>query len=173
MKNQRFFNRQICAYAQIRGLSEAWGISMFGLNLYKAEQGDEQVDIYYSEMTPAIKQIVTIVKSEKPVIYGIYEEEKILVDLEEIYYIDTVDRRTFAYEKDKVYQIMKTLTALEEELSAFGFVRINKSNLVNVYMIKRIKPEVNMRISAVFQFTAYAAFYLHSHSGIVSAPFIR
>lgn len=124
---------------------------MFGLNLYKTEQGGERVDIYYSEMTSAVKQIVSIVRQEKPMVYGIWEEEKVLVDPEEIYYIDTVDRRTFAYAKDKVYQITRTLTALEEELSAFGFVRINKSNLVNVYMIKRIKPEANMRLSAVLK----------------------
>lgn len=109
------------------------------------------MDIYYSEMTSAVKQIVSIVRQEKPMVYGIWEEEKVLVDPEEIYYIDTVDRRTFAYAKDKVYQITRTLTALEEELSAFGFVRINKSNLVNVYMIKRIKPEANMRLSAVLK----------------------
>lgn len=70
---------------------------------------------------------------------------------EDIYYFDTVDRKTFAYTKDKVCQIAKSLSSLEEELSPFGFVRINKANLVNIFMIKKIKPEANMRILAILK----------------------
>lgn len=124
---------------------------MFGLNLFKTKAGEERVDIYYSQMTPVVKQIAALVRNEKPILYGIYEEEKCLLDLKEIYYFDTADRRTFAYAKDRVYQVGKTLAMLEEELHAFGFVRINKSNLVNIYMIKKIKPEPNMRIIAVLK----------------------
>lgn len=128
---------------------------MLGIKLFQTEKGKERVEVYYSEMTPAMKQIVSavqnIAKNEKPVLYGTCEEEKFLLEPKEICYFDTVDRRTFAYGESRVYQVAKTLTALEEELGAYGFVRINKSNLVNIYMIRRIKPEANMKISAVLK----------------------
>lgn len=124
---------------------------MFGLKLFETEKGKERVEIYYHQMTPMVKQITALVQNEKPVLYGVHEAEKCLLDLNDIYYFDIADRRTFAYTKDKVYQVSKSLAVLEEELHPFGFVRINKSNLVNIYLIKKIKPEANMRIMAVLK----------------------
>ncbi|NLG03034.1 MAG: LytTR family transcriptional regulator [Clostridia bacterium] len=124
---------------------------MLKLRLFETPKGKERVDIYYSEMTPAIKQIVTIAKDDKPVLYGTCEDEKVLLDIKEICYFDTVDRRTFAYTGEHVYQVAKSLSILEEELRTYGFIRINKANLVNIYMIRKIKPEANMRISAVLK----------------------
>ncbi len=124
---------------------------MFGLKLFKTEEGEERVEIYYHQMTPVVKKIAALVKDEKPVLHGVYEGEKSLLDLNEIYYFDIADRRTFAYTEDKVYQVAKSLSGLEEELKPYGFVRINKSNLVNIYKIRKVKPEANMRIIAVLK----------------------
>lgn len=124
---------------------------MFNLNLFQSLKKEERIDIYYSEMTPALQKIISVIKNEKPVIYGIKEEEKILLNIDNILYIDTVDRRTFAYTATEVYQITKNLSALEEELKTFGFIRINKSNIINIYAIQKIKPEPNMRISAILK----------------------
>ena len=124
---------------------------MFDLHLFQTERGKERVDVYYSEMTSTVNQIAAIVRNEKPVLYGIEEDEKVLLEPSEIYYFDTVDRRTYAYTKEKVYQAVGSLSALEEELKAFGFIRISKSCLINIYMIRRIKPEANMRITAVLK----------------------
>lgn len=124
---------------------------MFGLKLFKTEKGEERVEIYYHQMTPVVKKIAALVKDEKPVLHGVYEGEKSLLDLNEIYYFDIADRRTFAYTEDKVYQVAKSLSGLEEELKPYGFVRINKSNLVNIYKIRKVKPEANMRIIAVLK----------------------
>lgn len=124
---------------------------MYQLNWFRVKKEEERIDIFYYEMTPALKKAAAVVNNEKPVLTGVLEEEKELLDPEEIYYFDTVDRRTFAYTRDKTYQVFQTISALEEKLADFGFVRINKANLVNIYQIKKIKPESNMRISAVLR----------------------
>lgn len=124
---------------------------MYQLNWFSAKKEEERIDIFYHEMTPVLQKVASVVKGEKPVLTGTREEEKELLDIEDIYYFDTVDRRCFAYTKDKTYQLSKTITALEQELSPYGFVRINKANLVNIYQIKKIRPEPNMRISAVLR----------------------
>lgn len=121
---------------------------MYQLNWFQTQE-KEHIDIYYHEITPLLHKVAEVVKNEKPVIQGIFEEEKELVEVEDIYYLDTVDRRTFAYTLDKTYQITKTIGTLESQLSPYGFVRINKANLVNIYKIKKIRPEPNMRVSAV------------------------
>lgn len=124
---------------------------MYQLNWFSVKKEEERIDIFYHEMTPVLQKAAAVLKNEKPVLTGIVEGEKELLDLEEIYYFDTVDRRSFAYTKDKTYQLSKSISALEEELSVYGFVRINKANLVNIYQIRKIRPEPNMRISAVLR----------------------
>lgn len=124
---------------------------MIRLNLYEDEKNtDEHIDIYYSEMKPVIKKVIDIVNQEKPVLAGTIDGEKVFLKMEAVYYMDTVDKRVYAYTKEKVYQLQYSLAQLEEMLGDYGFVRINKSNLVNIFKIEKIKPEVNMRVGAMF-----------------------
>lgn len=40
---------------------------------------------------------------------------------------------------------MNTLASCEEMLWNYGFVRVSKSNLINIYKIRQLKPDLNMR----------------------------
>ena len=127
------------------------------LNLYEDKKmTDEHVDVYYSNMRPVIKQIIDTVNSERPTLSGrpadedLDDGEEIILDPKEIYYLDHIDRKLFAYTSDGVYRLMNTLASVEEQLSPYGFVRISKSNLVNIYKIKQLKPDINMKVYASF-----------------------
>ena len=129
------------------------------LNLYedkKINGSEEHVDLYYSNMRPVIKQIIDAVNSERPSLSGRPADEDIddgidiMIDPKDIYYLDYVDRKLFAYTNDGVFRIMKTLTACEEILWNYGFVRVSKSNLINIFKIKQLKPDFNMKVFAYF-----------------------
>lgn len=117
---------------------------------------EEHVDIYYANMRPAIRQIIDTVNSERPALAGrpadedLDDGEEILLDPKQIYYLDHVERKLFAYTRDGVYRIMDTLASCEEMLWNYGFVRVSKSNLVNIYKIKQLKPDLNMKVYASF-----------------------
>lgn len=66
--------------------------------------------------------------------------------LDEILYIESVDRKCFVYTSDKIYESCRKLYALEQQLEAYLFVRINKSAIVNVKQIDSIKTHVNRRL---------------------------
>ena len=57
----------------------------------------------------------------------------------------------FAYTENGVYRLMNTLSTCEEMLWNYGFVRVSKSNLINIYKIKQLKPDLNMKVYAVFE----------------------
>ncbi len=127
------------------------------LNLYEDKKTtDEHVDVYYSNMRPMIKQIIDTVNSERPTLSGrpadedLDDGEEIILDPKEIYYLDHIDRKLFAYTSDGVYRLMNTLAACEEMLWNYGFVRVSKSNLINIYKIKQLKPDINMKVYASF-----------------------
>ena len=127
------------------------------LNLYKDKNiKEEKVDIHFTNMRPVIKQLIDTVKSERPTLSGrpadedLDDGEEIILDAKEIYYLDHVDRKLFAYTKDGVFRIMNTLANCEEMLWNYGFVRVSKSNLINIYKIKQLKPDTNMKVYASF-----------------------
>lgn len=66
----------------------------------------------------------------------------------EVLYFESVDNRTFLYTETQVLEIKKRLYELEEILSDKDFVRISKSQLVNINKIKLLKPELNRSITA-------------------------
>lgn len=117
----------------------------------KKTMSEDRMDIYYRDMTEQIETVLHILKRERPQLYGVEDGEKIMLSIDEIFYIDMVDKKTFAYLKDKVYQIQGSLSSLESSLEDHGFCRINKSNIVNIYRIQKVKSELNMRMKVVLE----------------------
>ncbi len=127
------------------------------LNLFEDKNNlDEHVDIYYANMRPVVRQLIDTVNSERPTLNGrpadedLDDGEEVMLDPKEIYYLDYIDRKLFAYTRTGVYRLMNTLSSCEQMLWNYGFVRVSKSNLVNIYKIKQLKPDVNMRVYASF-----------------------
>lgn len=76
------------------------------------------------------------------------DKEWHFVDLSEVLYFESVDNRTFLYTKDKVIEIKEQLYKIEAELSDKDFIRISKSQIVNINKIKSLRPELNRTILA-------------------------
>lgn len=110
---------------------------------------EDRAEIYYREMTEQIEKVCQLLEGTKPQLYGMEDGEQVLLLLEEIFYIDTVDKKTFAYLTEQVYQIQGSLSFLESSLSKHGFCRISKANIVNIQHIQRVKSEANMRLKVV------------------------
>ena len=71
--------------------------------------------------------------------------------MSELYYIESVDGKTFLYTKEQVYETPYRIYALEELLRPKHFLRVSKSTLLNLMKIRSIQPALNGRLSAVLQ----------------------
>lgn len=119
---------------------------------------EDRIDIYCKRKTPRIQAIIDFAekgpqsgKQTTPSLAGINNDEKVFLEPEQIYYFEVIDRKTFAYLETQVFQITLSLQELGEQLECYGFIRISKSVLVNIYKIERIKPELNMRLRAILE----------------------
>lgn len=63
-----------------------------------------------------------------------------------IFYFESVDKKTFAYLENSVWEVGITLKEAEELFSDLGFVRINKATVVNLYKIESIRNDFEMRV---------------------------
>ena len=71
------------------------------------------------------------------------------LSLDEIFYFESVDERTFVYSQAEVYICDYKVVVIEEKFGKYGFARISKSAIVNIRKIKEIKPQLNGRFEAV------------------------
>ncbi|MDE7446933.1 MAG: LytTR family transcriptional regulator DNA-binding domain-containing protein [Lachnospiraceae bacterium] len=70
------------------------------------------------------------------------------VHISDIYYMESVERKTFLYTKDEIYVTDKKLYELEEMLRDAGIVRISKFCLMNMDMLFSIRQLMNSQLEA-------------------------
>lgn len=120
------------------------------INKYKDETLEEnRVDIFYNRESCEILELFNYldkIDKRKNVILGENQNEKHYISIEDVFYFDSVDKKTFAYLEKDILQVKYSLKQLESLCEEFGFVRINKSQIVNIYKIKYLKADANMRI---------------------------
>lgn len=66
----------------------------------------------------------------------------------DVLYFESVDNRTFLYTVNDVLEVKLRLYELETLLSEKDFIRISKSQIVNINKIRALKPELNRTILA-------------------------
>lgn len=76
------------------------------------------------------------------------DDELYFVNSSDVLYFESVDNRTFLYTEDDVMEVKRRLYELEMVLSDKDFIRISKSQIVNINKIRSLKPELNRTILA-------------------------
>ena len=76
------------------------------------------------------------------------EGGKYMVSVKDVYYIESVDERTFVYCKDSVYECEQRLYKLESRLARGDFVRISKSCILNIRKLECVRPLLNGKMEA-------------------------
>jgi DNA-binding LytR/AlgR family response regulator len=102
-------------------------------------------------VTEEVREIEAFVKSRQGMLTGVKDSKQYKIPLPDIYYIESVDGRTFLYTKEQVYETSYRIYELESRLERSHFLRISKSMLLNLMKIQSIKPALNGRFAAVLQ----------------------
>lgn len=107
---------------------------------------DIEIQIRCNQLTPEIEKIVALLRMFNMQLTGRKDGEIHFIDISKVLYIDTVDKRTFAYTKDDLYEINLRLYEVEEQLLQLGFFRANKSCVINFKHIVSLKADIDRRI---------------------------
>ncbi len=107
---------------------------------------ETEVSIICSQLTPEIERLVSLVRVMDMKITGEKSGQIHILDISEILYIDTVDKKTFLYTKTEVYESSLRLYELEAQLDGTEFFRANKSCIINFEQIKSLKSDIDGRI---------------------------
>ena len=114
----------------------------------KLTHQDIEVLIKYARMNNTVKKLISLIKSVEGTVKCNSEQREIWVNASDIYYIESVDKKTFVYCEKEVYRTEFRLYQLIDELAPSGFVQISKACLVNINVLESIRPLLNSRLEA-------------------------
>ena len=77
---------------------------------------------------------------------GVLDEQIFLLNISDILYIETVDRKTFLYTAGQVYETPLKLYELEERLAGDDFIRATKSSILNFGKVKSLRGDFGGRL---------------------------
>lgn len=73
------------------------------------------------------------------------------ISINDILYIESVDRKTFGYTVNEVYELGFKLYEIEERYKLMDYMRISKSCIVNLKKIHSLKPDFGGKILATME----------------------
>ena len=109
---------------------------------------DEQVIVHCYEVNDDVKTIVSFIKSTGITLPGYIEEWASQISLQDIYFVEAVDNKVFAYTAKKVYELKCKLYEFVMLYENRKFFRCSKSFVINLMKIYHVRPILNGRFSA-------------------------
>ena len=107
---------------------------------------DLNISVTCKQLTPDIERILTILRMMNHQLMVKKNEETYLLDMAQVIYIESVDRKCFIYTSDEMYESDFRLYELEQQLEGYGFFRVSKSFLIHLQKVQSLKAEINRKI---------------------------
>jgi DNA-binding LytR/AlgR family response regulator len=112
---------------------------------------EPEVIIRYSQKDKQINRIIDFLQSFDMEIKCAGDNAEQMINILDIYYIESVDKKTFVYLENAVYRTDFRLYQLKNKLQTYGFVQISKSCVLNINALDSIRPLFNSRMEATLK----------------------
>lgn len=110
------------------------------------EYSDVSVQIKAPRISQDIEKMISMMRMINMQLAVKRNDETYLLDTDRILYIESVERNTFVYTEDALYESDLKLYEIEQELLKQNFIRVSKQSIINLRKIKSLKADVNRKI---------------------------
>lgn len=110
------------------------------------EAKDTEIAISCNQLTPEVDKIIATLRILNQQLVVTKGAETFILDVFDIIFIESVDRRTFVYTHNDYFESKLKLYEMEERLCESGFFRASKSVLVQLRHIKSLKNDIDRKI---------------------------
>lgn len=110
-----------------------------------------EILIKYSKINQEVERFVSLLQSAEKRLKCDCDGIEKLVCISDIYYVESVDKKTFVYCEQAVYQTEQRLYQLMAVLENRGFVQISKFCILNLNVLESFKPLINSRMEAILK----------------------
>jgi DNA-binding LytR/AlgR family response regulator len=112
---------------------------------------ETEIKITCGLMDERLKRLIEQIRLFSFSVSGEKDGVTLPIALEEIYYFDSVDNKTFLYTAKEVYRCDKKLYELETQLMDTTFVRISKSCIINITSVSSVRAQFSGRLEATLK----------------------
>jgi DNA-binding LytR/AlgR family response regulator len=112
---------------------------------------ETEIIIKCQQIDNDLQRLMSLLKNFDEKIPGVLDGSTHFVDVKDIFYFESVDKKTFIYTKSDVLETPLRLYEIEEKLSRQDFFRASKSTVINVSKIKELSPRFNGRLDALLE----------------------
>ncbi|SFQ08236.1 transcriptional regulator, LytTR family [Oscillibacter sp. PC13] len=116
-----------------------------------SREQNEEVILRCHEVNDQILQMLQSLKASESGLVGIKGEELHRLSLEDIFYFEVVENRSFFYCRDNIYESKLKLYEFEEISKGGGFFRASKSTILNADKIEFVSPSFSGRFAAILR----------------------
>lgn len=107
---------------------------------------ETEIQINCNQLCGDIENIIATLRIMNQQMLVTKDGESHLLDVNKISYIEALERKTFVYTENEVYESKLKLYEMEEKLCQSGFFRISKSSLVHLKFIKSLRNDVERKL---------------------------
>jgi len=118
-------------------------------------QKDIEISIKYPVKNKIVERIVSFIKSVDTQIECYSDDIVKLVNVSDIFYIESVDGKTIVCCEKEKYIVKSRLYQIYEKLRDNGFIQISKYCVLNINKLDKFKPLDNNRLEAVLSNGVY------------------
>lgn len=112
------------------------------------EYSDVEITIKCGLIDKKLEKLIEQIRLYSFSITGKKDNASYSIKIENIFYFESIDDKTFIYCKDNIYECESKLYELEEYLSNTNFTRISKSCILNISKLKGVKAMINGKLEA-------------------------
>lgn len=110
------------------------------------EATDLKISVTCKQLSPDVEKILATLRMMNHQLTARKNDEIYLLDIADVIYIESLDRKCFIYTADEIYESDFRLYELEQQLEEYGFVRVSKSFLIHLQKIHSLKADINRKI---------------------------
>ena len=107
---------------------------------------ETEIMVNCSRMSDDIEKILASIRMHDMKITGYKEGKQCILEISDILYIESIDKRSFFYTLTDTYECPFKLYELETKLAERHFIRVSKNCIININHIKFIESELNSRL---------------------------
>ncbi len=106
---------------------------MFKITITQIDKDEnEEIIVRCHEINEEVLNIVEKLKKNQSILLGSKDSEVFRLNLNDIFYIESVDSKTFICTKENVYESKMKLYEIEHMLQNTNFFRCSKSMILNI-----------------------------------------
>lgn len=113
--------------------------------------GENEIILCCDTLDDEMLEILALLKERITKITAYKDGAVFMLLPDAIYYVDAVDNKTFLYSKEQIYETPLSLFELERRYGNAGFLRIGKSQIVNLRHIEKLRSLPDRRIEVTLK----------------------